>query len=244
VDGAAPHSGLIQAADGNFYGTTEFGGTNDPCFDGGGEIGCGTVFGITASGTLKTLYSFCVKSGCVDGELPTGGLTQGTDGNFYGTTWTGTRTTPSYGTVFKIGTSRSGTTLTTLHTFCSSTRCADGYFPLDGLLQATSGNFYGTTESGGANNDGTVFSLSVGLVQFVEALTYSGKVGDTIEFIGQGFKESSTTVSFGTAKGSNVVVPPEYPGTYLTVTVPNGATTGFVTVTTSGLTLKSTRYSA
>jgi uncharacterized repeat protein (TIGR03803 family) len=77
-DGNAPRSNLVQATDGNFYGTTIFGGS------GGCDSGanCGTVFKITPSGTLTTLYQF---SG-TDGALPNAGLVQGSDGNFYGTT--------------------------------------------------------------------------------------------------------------------------------------------------------------
>jgi hypothetical protein len=113
--------------------------------------------------------------------------------------------------------------------------CPDGSNALAGLVQATNGTFYGTTSSecgseiaSGTTCDmvvsenGTVFSLSVGLGPFVEALTYSGKVGNTIEFLGQGFT-SSTTVSFSGTPAPRKVVS----GTYLTATVPNGATTGF-----------------
>jgi uncharacterized repeat protein (TIGR03803 family) len=53
---------------------------------GGGANGGGTVFKITPSGTLTTLYSFCSQSGCTDGETPTRGLVQATNGDFYGTT--------------------------------------------------------------------------------------------------------------------------------------------------------------
>src|SRR5579862_10019393 len=70
-DGAQPYAGLVQGSDGNFYGTTYYGGANDQ----------GTVFKITPSGTLTTLYNF----GGSDGALPYAGLVQGSDGNFYGT---------------------------------------------------------------------------------------------------------------------------------------------------------------
>jgi uncharacterized repeat protein (TIGR03803 family) len=83
TDGFLPSAGLVQAADGNFYGTTYRGGTNGSCPHGGG---CGTLFQITPSGTLTTLYSFCAQSSCADGEYPYAGLVQDTDGNFYGTT--------------------------------------------------------------------------------------------------------------------------------------------------------------
>ena len=79
TDGANPYAGLVQATDGNFYGTTSSGGAN----------GDGTVFKITPSGTLTTLYSFCSQSGCTDGANPDAGLVQATNGNFYGTTLDG-----------------------------------------------------------------------------------------------------------------------------------------------------------
>jgi hypothetical protein len=76
-DGASPSGGLVQAANGDFYGTTEDGGA--------WRIG-GTVFKITPYATLTTLYSFCAQSGCPDGFGPIAGLVQDTNGDFYGTT--------------------------------------------------------------------------------------------------------------------------------------------------------------
>src|SRR5271166_4880625 len=147
-DGSNPYAGLIQATDGNFYGTTSAGGST-----GCGGTGCGAVFKITASGTLTTLHIF----GGSDGFFPVAGLVQTTDGNFYGTTVAGGAS--SSGTVFKI--TPSGT-LTTLYSFCSQNNCADGAYPQDRLLQATDGNFYGTTYNGGSGSNccGTVFRIT------------------------------------------------------------------------------------
>ena len=72
-----PLGGLVQATNGDFYGTTYYGGAN----------GSGTVFKITPGGTLTTLYSFCAQSGCTDGASPVAGLVQATNGDFYGTTY-------------------------------------------------------------------------------------------------------------------------------------------------------------
>jgi uncharacterized repeat protein (TIGR03803 family) len=144
ADGYGPVSGLVQATDGSFYGTTAQAG-----------IGGGTIFRITPSGTLSTLYDFCSQPNCADGRWPSAGLAQATDGNFYGTTeWGGAS---AYGTVFKI--TPSGT-LTTLHSFCSQPQCADGEWPYAGLVQASDGDFYGTTRNGGANQSGTVFRIT------------------------------------------------------------------------------------
>jgi uncharacterized repeat protein (TIGR03803 family) len=159
-NGAYPSAALVQATDGNFYGTTKEGGTNS-CLYGGTNFGCGTLFKITPGGTLTTLHNFCSRSGCADGQEP-GGLVQGTDGNLYGTTSAGGNAACSggCGTIFKITTTG---TLTTLHSF----HLTDGDNPGAGLIQAIDGNFYGMTYSGGANNSncrpgtcGTVFKIT------------------------------------------------------------------------------------
>ncbi len=157
TDGASPYAGLVQATDGNFYGTTYAGGTSGNC-----QGGCGTVFRITAAGTLTTLHSF----DWYDGASPTGALVQGNDGNFYGTTYGG-GADPHYGTVFKITPAGA---LTTLYSFCAQANCADGAMPYAGLVRATDGNFYGTTLEGGSNTGcslgsgscGTVFKITPG----------------------------------------------------------------------------------
>ncbi len=147
TDGASPYAGLVQATDGNFYGTTYAGGTSGNC-----QGGCGTVFRITAAGTLTTLHSF----DWYDGASPTGALVQGNDGNFYGTTYGG-GADPHYGTVFKITPAGA---LTTLYSFCAQANCADGAMPYAGLVRATDGNFYGTTFGRGVNGYGTVFKIT------------------------------------------------------------------------------------
>jgi len=220
ADGAFPRAGLIYATNGNLYGTTES----------GGAYGGGTVFKITSKGRLTTLYSFCPKSGCPDGDYPEAALIQGTDGNFYGTTRYG-GANGNYGTVFKI--TPSGT-LTTLYSFCAQSGCVDGAGPYAGLIQATNGDFYGTTLVGGASNEGTVFSLSVGLGPFVETQATSGAVGATVKILGTDLT-GATSVSFnGTAAAFTVVSP-----SLITTTVPPGATSGKVEVVTPSGTLLS-----
>jgi uncharacterized repeat protein (TIGR03803 family) len=153
TDGEFPFAGLVQDTDGNLYGTTQQGGANEVCGSPSGS-GCGTVFKITTTGTLTTLHIF----DRTDGYSPDAGLVRGTDGNFYGTTVQGGA--DNKGTAFKI---TSSGRLKTLYTFCQDSGCADGEFPYGGLIQDTNGTFYGTTNYGGANDDGTVFSLSVGM---------------------------------------------------------------------------------
>jgi uncharacterized repeat protein (TIGR03803 family) len=164
LDGANPYTGpgLIQGSDGNFYGTTEYGGTSTNC----GSQGCGTVFRISPSGNYSNLYSF--SGSPTDGANPWAGLVQGSDGNFYGTTYQGGNTNIvqpwgaiSDGTVFRITPSGS---LTVLYSFSVT----DGYWSVGGLVQGSDGSFYGTTSYGGTNTGGgavagTVFQLTVPL---------------------------------------------------------------------------------
>ncbi len=110
---------------------------------------------MSSAGTLTTLYSFCAQTNCPDGSQPYAGLVQGSDGNFYGTAAGGG--THNGGTVFKITPEGK---LTTLYQFCSETDCKDGDQPYGALIQGVSGNFFGTTSTGGANNQGTVFKLT------------------------------------------------------------------------------------
>ncbi len=146
ADGESPLSGLVQGSDGNFYGTTNEGGTQ-------GSSG-GTVFRMTPNGVLTTLYRFCSQPNCSDGQYPTAPLVQGGDGNFYGTTSLGGA--HQNGTVFKI---TSNGTLTTLHSFSDE---IDGINPGTGLVQANDGSFYGATEDGGPNGPygGTIFRIT------------------------------------------------------------------------------------
>jgi uncharacterized repeat protein (TIGR03803 family) len=214
-DGANPYSALVQARNGNLYGTATNGGNN----------GSGTVFEVTPGGKLTTVYRFCSKSGCADGYYPYGAVVQGTDGNFYGTTTAG-GTGKSGGTVFKVTPAGK---LTTLYSFCSQTNCPDGQVPYAGVMQATTGIFYGSTFQGGANNQGTLFSEAVGLGPFVETLYTSGRVGVAVVILGNNLT-GSTAVRFSGKTAKFTVVS----ATEITTTVPSGATTGSVTVTTPG----------
>jgi uncharacterized repeat protein (TIGR03803 family) len=138
-DGGMPRAPLIQANDGNLYGTTA---------DGGASYG-GTAFKMTPGGALTTLHAF---SGGGDGANCLGRLLQGIEGNFYGTTYSG----GDYGngTVFKISSKGS---LFTLHGFGSG----DGANPPAGLALGSDGNFYGITMNGGVSPpDGTVFRIT------------------------------------------------------------------------------------
>ena len=164
ADGTNPNSPLVQGANGNFYGTTVYGGGNNydiGCFCNGG----GTVFEISPAGKLKTLYNFCNVTNsngyCLDGGAPMGVL-QTSDGNLYGMTYDGgTGLDNSGGTVFELTTTHK---LITLHNFCSQSTstqfCTDGAYPHSGLIQASDGNFYGVTTGGGYDTWGTILKIT------------------------------------------------------------------------------------
>src|SRR5262249_30298507 len=86
TDGNGTTAPLVQGTDGNLYGETAFGGAVGTSWC--GSLGCGTIFKITPQGNRTTVYTFCLSSTspCPDGSGPEGGLTLGTDGNFYGVT--------------------------------------------------------------------------------------------------------------------------------------------------------------
>jgi uncharacterized repeat protein (TIGR03803 family) len=218
TDGGSPYTALVQATDGNLYGTTL-----GPIF--------GTVFSITPGGTLTTIHAF----NGTDGSTPFAALIQATDGNLYGATTGGGA--DGQGTVFKI--TLSGT-LTTLHNFCSQTGCTDGYGPIHTLFQYTNGKFYGATPDGGTNSScsadgcGTLFALAVGLGPFVRTLPVNGKVGAQVRIFGNGLT-TATSVTFNGTPATFAVVS----STLIRATVPSGATTGTVQVTTPSGTLSS-----
>jgi uncharacterized repeat protein (TIGR03803 family) len=134
--GSRPWAGLVQGQNGDFYGTTKFGGAN----------GYGTVFKLTPTGVLTGVHSF--NNG--DGAYPCPALAQGGDGNFYGATFGGGAN--SSGTIFKITPAGA---LTSLFSFAET----NGALPAGALTQDFAGNFYGVTYGGGASGAGTVFKL-------------------------------------------------------------------------------------
>ncbi|MEQ1907958.1 MAG: choice-of-anchor tandem repeat GloVer-containing protein [Vicinamibacterales bacterium] len=143
TEGAEPRAPLMQASDGNLYGTTLYGGVYNH----------GTIFRIAPSGAFTVLYAF---AGGLDGGTPRGALVQGTDGRLYGTT----SLNGAYdgGTIFQV---TLGGQLTTVHAFAGG---SDGQSPQAGLIQARDGNFYGTTMAGGDGGCdlgcGTVFRMT------------------------------------------------------------------------------------
>jgi uncharacterized repeat protein (TIGR03803 family) len=221
ADGDIPSSPLVQAVDGDFYGTTYFGGSSKSC------NGCGTIFKISPSGAFTSVLSF----DSVDGFTPVGGLIQATDLNLYGMTVEGGESATCPGGCGNIFQASPGPTASTLYTFANDSVGED---PRSALLQATDGNFYGTTYVGGVDGAGNIFRLSTGLAPFVKTLPKSGKVGAVIHVLGTDLT-GATAVSFnGVAAAFQVVS-----ATEITATVPEGAATGEVQVKIPGATLLS-----
>jgi uncharacterized repeat protein (TIGR03803 family) len=216
-DGNRPIGVLVQGSDGDFYGTTYAGGASN----------IGTIFKISASGVYTLVHSFTGVP--TDGAHPIAGLTVGTDGNLYGTTSVGGK--QNGGTIYDI---TSAGKETVLYSFCSVS-CFDGFNPTTPMVQHTDGEFYGNT-LGNSNGGSAFYSFNVGLKPFAKLVTWSAKVGATVEILGQGFT-GTTAVSFDgiAAKFNNVS------DTYMTAAVPAGALSGAVTVTTFTGTLTSDR---
>ena len=157
ADGSSPDHGLVQASDGNFYGTTPT----------GGAASLGTVFQITPTGNFTLLVNFTGTNG----NVPECALVQGSDGLLYGTTLSGGPLPTDNGTIFKMTTDGD---LQTLFAFPQTIggplngAYLNGRFPAAGLVQGTDGEFYGTNTLEGVRSptggfgDGTVFKISSG----------------------------------------------------------------------------------
>jgi len=202
-DGANPCGLLLEGSDGNFYGTTRTGG--------GGSCtqGCGTVFMLTPSGSLTTLYKFSGP----DGETADSGLVLGSDGDFFGTTYAGGNPRIVYGrascdglgdcvhnppgTVYTITPAGS---LTILHKFDGP----DGANPATGLLQGNDGAFYGVTLFGGKSDKGSVYTISKsGVFTLLHSFTGGGDGAFPMALPFQGYdgRFYGTTINGG--KGGN-----------------------------------------
>jgi uncharacterized repeat protein (TIGR03803 family) len=153
--GATPVAKLIQGTDGALYGTAAYGGSNDS----------GTVFKLNPDGTgFAVLQNF---DGAATGASPEAELMQGTDGALYGTAYYGGSN--GYGTLFKL--KPDGTGFTVLLNFDNATT---GAKPLAGVIQGTDGALYGTANSGGSNDTGTVFKLNPDGTGFAVLLNCDG----------------------------------------------------------------------
>jgi uncharacterized repeat protein (TIGR03803 family) len=149
-NGAEPVGGLVRDAAGNIYGTTGVGGTGN-C---SGGTGCGTAFKLNNSGQQIWLHKFNGR----DGAIPVAGLLRGSSGNLFGTTLEGgdlsCNSPYGCGTVFTLD--KTGQKETVLHKF---TGAPDGWDPEAPLVRDGAGNLYGTTDHGGTDTQGTVFTI-------------------------------------------------------------------------------------
>ena len=225
-------SGLVQAANGNFYGVTVSGGANNSfyCSLGkSGSFGCGTVYELTSAGQFRVIHNFCSVTNCTDGAYALAGLTSATDGNLYGTTALGGANLCGYnpqlgcGSIFRLTLQGE---FTTIYSFCGNTGCYGGG-GIYALTQATYGDLIG-------NGGDVIFSLSVGLGPFVETRPTAGKVGSTVSILGNNLK-SATEVTFGGTAAAFTIVS----DTEVKATVPAEATSGTVVVTAGTGSLKS-----
>jgi uncharacterized repeat protein (TIGR03803 family) len=216
------YSGILaQGRDGNLYGT----------LDGGGTSNLGTVFTITPTGAITTLYNFSGP----DGAYPASGLTLGTDGNFYGTTQS---SQGGSGTIFKI--TPTGVLTTLIINIGSTTSppvlgkngsyygvtvggnaysiTSSGTFKLltssipgrsfDPLFLASDGNFYGTSVEGGTFNDGTVFRMSAtGAFKIIYSFdgTHGAQPYGPVVQGSDGFLYGTTTAGGSIANAAGVV---------------------------------------
>jgi uncharacterized repeat protein (TIGR03803 family) len=202
-----PIGAPIQASDGNFYGTTQAGGTDRE----------GTLYQVTSSFGVNDRYNFGIDTG----SNPSPGLIQGSDGNIYGVTSAGGANVYSW-SLNDIG-------------IASLFVLPAGFF-INGMMQDTSGMFYGTSWTGGPDNDGYLYSFDMGLGPFIAFVKAQGKVGATVQILGQGFT-GTTAVTFNGVPASFSIVS----DTYMTAVVPSGATTGAVVATTPAGTLTSNK---
>lgn len=212
MGGYGPVGPLVQASDGNFYGTAA---------SGGDSANCGAIFKLDQQGTVKTLYPFHYTDGCE----PYAGLTQGTDGNLYGTTVLGGKART--GVLFQL--SLNGA-FKVVYNFGVT-----GNKPEAAPTQDTNGKFYGTTSVGGRSGFGAVYTLDMGLGPFVTFVQPTAAVGGTAQILGQSLT-GATSVTFNGIGATSFKVVND---TYMTAVVPSGATTGPVTISTPGGTLTS-----
>ena len=213
ADGSQPLGGLIQGNNGLLYGVTNNGGSGFS----------GTIFSISVNGTLTTLHAF----NTLDGANPLTGLTLGSDGNIYGTNAGLGQYGP--GTIFKIAPDGSG--FQTMFTFSDQTP-QFAQVPGPGVVQGSDGKFYGTTLLGGADNQGQIYSVDLGLpgpAPLVGNLNpASGAVGSPVLIAGRNLIGVSS-VTFNGVPATKVV---SRGVNYVWAIVPDGATTGPVQVTT------------
>jgi uncharacterized repeat protein (TIGR03803 family) len=205
-DGGSPNASLIQASDGNLYGTTYNGGLSG-CY-----FGCGTAFKITSpttSPTFSVIYSF---TGGNDAYQPNASLIQASDGNLYGTTFYGGSS--DHGTIFKISNPTTSPTESVIYSF---TGAPDGNGPRASLIQGSDGSLYGTTVGGGSSDSGTVFKISNPTTSPAESVIYSFAGGTDGSYPYAAVIQASDGSLYGTTVGGGS----SYSGTVFRIANPS-----------------------
>ncbi|HEY3971769.1 MAG TPA: choice-of-anchor tandem repeat GloVer-containing protein [Candidatus Sulfotelmatobacter sp.] len=216
TDGQNPYTSLTQGSDGNYYGTTESGGTAQ----------LGTIFKLTPTGVETVLYNFPNQT---DGAYPRLPLTQGPDGLLYGMATDCAAGGCSQAGLFDITTKGAYDTL-----YLYPLGGSNSVQPFAPLLLATNGTLYSTTAQGGTASSGSFYSVSTKYSPFISLVNVrSGKEGAQVGILGQGFTKASV-VKFGGVVATTVKLSGS---TFIQATVPAGALTGDVTVTTGKTTL-------
>lgn len=205
--GSLPYGPLLQPADGNFYGTAYT----------GGPLGGGVVYKLTAAGLYTVIHSFN-STDRSQGINPTTGLVQGSDGFLYGVTSGGGAHLD--GTIFKVKPDGTG------YVDIVDLDGAHGSVPYSQPLLHTNGKIYGLTNTGGAHNDGVIYSLAAGLKAFIQPVPLrQAKVGASVGILGQNLS-TATQVLFGSGAGTFTTTG----NTYMNAKPATGATTGVITV--------------
>jgi len=166
LDGQQPYAGLVQAADGSLYGTTDYGGTNN----------AGIVFKVNPDGSRNApVFDFGRNSIDPGGAANPSGLMEGADSGFYGTTGFGG--TAGLGTVFRVNADGSG--FADLHDFSHDS--GGPYEPVAGLVEGPDGFLYGTTQGGGVSQLGCAFKVSTNGTGFAVLHQFAGTDGSNPE---------------------------------------------------------------
>jgi len=217
-----PVAGVTQGADGKFYGTTYYGGT----------YAHGTIFQLVSKGKIKVLKNFNFH---VDNAgFPTYPLTLGSDGSFYAPSLTFNMGGYGPESLFKITTKGVYTDLYDLQAAACAQGTEDGCYLSSPMLLHPNGTFYGTNAQGGEVGRGMFYGLNTGLKPYIILQLPKGKIGTSIGIFGVGLTGTNGVSFNGVAANFSVMS-----DTYMTATIPAGATKGYVTVTTPSGTLKS-----
>lgn len=212
-----PSSGVVRDSNGKLYGTTAFpSGT-----------GNGALYDVTTGGKVTDIYNFPAT---LNFDESANNMIQASDGNLYGASYNGG--TGASGGLYEL------TSANVFSSYSFATESNMGGNPEAPLVQTTSGIIYGSNSGGNALTYGGLFQLNIGAAPFISLVTpvYSGKEASTVGILGQGFS-SKSVVAFGGTKATTTKLTGT---TYILATVPTGALTGDVTVTTGSTVLSTT----